>query len=494
MKKITLILCLFVWMAGNSQVSKEVHIEQSYVSKIITNEAYSERGTLPNVLAPGNDNCAGAIQITTLDGTCNGAYTLNGATSDLYAFGCQNNTKQVWFYFVAQGPNVEITVQGGTITKPEIVLFGGSNICTGAPTITYGGYCATLFPFNSSSISLTNQTCTNPLTVGQTYYFTVDSWGTKGTFCISVNNPTPNPPGTDCGTATTICSNTSLSGNASLWGNCELTTNTIGGCLGQWGEVNSSWYVVYVDPASPANATLTFTISPSNGIDDYDYSIWKGATCTIGAPNSCNFSSTVANTGLATGFASTSQGAGGTPWNAPLVTQPGDVYIVLINGYTPSSNTFNFNFGGTAILGCNPPPILPIELLSFKGEALSEKNKITWSTVTETNNSYFNIERSVDATTFEVVGKLQGAGNSVSIKNYSYLDLKPLPKTSYYRLKQVDNNGEYKYSTIISVTNENIAKIVVKTCNLLGEEVSESYKGLVLIYYSDGSIIKAVKQ
>lgn len=208
MKKIILILFLFLGIICNGQVAKNYALIPQ-VSNLVRTETthLSERGTLPSVLAPSNDNCASAIQITTLDGTCNGAYTLNGASTDLYSFGCQTNTKQVWFYFVAQGPNVEITVQGGTVTNPEIVLFAGTNICTGAPTITYGGYCASYWPFSSTSISLTNQTCTNPLTAGQTYYFTVDSWGTKGTFCISVNNPTPNPPGTDCGTANIICSN-----------------------------------------------------------------------------------------------------------------------------------------------------------------------------------------------------------------------------------------------------------------------------------------------
>lgn len=272
----------------------------------------------------------------------------------------------------------------------------------------------------------------------------------------------------------------------------KLTTSTIGGCLGQWGEVNSSWYVVYVDPTSAANATLTFTISPSNGTDDYDYSIWKGATCTLGAPNSCNFSSTVGNTGLATGSASTSQGVGGTTWNAPLVTQPGDVYIVLINGYTPSSTSFNFNFGGAAILGCNPPPILPIELLSFVGQNKGAYNMITWTTASEINNDYFILERSANGANFEELKKIKGEGNSSKNFDYSYTDMNPKPGVNYYRLKQTDYNGVSKTFKIITVDNILLSKGPIYILNSLGQNVDENYKGIIFLYYENGMVIKKV--
>lgn len=497
MKKLIIILLFFSLSIGYSQTSLK-SINQSLSGKVEESSVFdipnnSDKGVLPSVMAPGNDNCSNAIQITTLNGTCGGAYTLNGSTTDLYAFGCQTSTKQVWFYFVAQGPNVEITVQGGTITNPEIVLFAGSNICTFAPTITYGGYCASYWPSTSNFVSLTNQTCANPLVIGQTYYFIVDSWGVRGTFCISLNNPTPNPPATNCATANMICLNSSFGGNANLWGSCELTTPLIGGCLNQWGEVNSSWYVVYIDPTSPPNATLTFTISPSNGTDDYDYSIWKGATCTLGAPISCNFSSVVGNTGLQVGSVLNSQGVAGTTWNAPIVTQPGDVYIVLIDGYTPSSSNFSFNFGGTAIIGCTPPPILPIELLSFNIQKTKDYNLLSWTTSSEINSKYYSIERSVDGANWSTLYNLNGHGNSNAPISYNYRDYTNQKTINYYRLRQTDYNGVYKYFDIIYVDNTNTGKTIIKIINLMGQDVSANSDGVLIYYYSDGTHEKICK-
>lgn len=491
MKKILSILFTFTLLISNAQNKTNLPISEN--SKIEINPNSSNfRSSKPNstMAAPSNDNCSNAIQITTLDGTCNGAYTTSGSTFDLYYFGCQYYTNQVWFYFVAQGPNFEITIQGGSIIGPQVVLFSGSNICTSTPTITYGLCSSAAF---SSGVAITNQNCSNLLTVGQTYYFTVNARYNDGSFCVSVNNPPANQIHTDCATANIICANTSLSGSAELWGNCELTTNTIGGCLGQWGEVNSTWFVIYVDPTSAANATLTFTISPSNGTDDYDYSIWKGATCTLGSPTSCNFSSTVGNTGLKSGSASTSQGAGGTVWNAPLITQPGDVYILLVNGYTPSSNNFSLNFSGSAILGCSPPPILPIELISFTAKYKGNYNEIKWSTETETSNNYFTIEKSQDGINFTEVTQIKGAGNSTEQLSYSYDDYNLEPPTLvYYRLSQTDYNGATKYFNIVSVDDSRVNATISKITNLLGQEVDQSYKGVIFIQYSDGLTIKKV--
>lgn len=105
--------------------------------------------------------------------------------------------------------------------------------------------------------------------------------------------------------------------------------------------------------------------------------------------------------------------------------------------------------------------ILPIELLSFTGSCENNNTKLNWKTATEMNNDYFTIERSVDGINFDPIGTVQGAGNSSTIRNYEFADdflSYPVGEglgVRYYRLKQTDYNGEYKYYESVSVDPNN---------------------------------------
>lgn len=95
--------------------------------------------------------------------------------------------------------------------------------------------------------------------------------------------------------------------------------------------------------------------------------------------------------------------------------------------------------------------VLPIELVSLKGECSANKINLEWKTLTERNNSYFTVERSYNTQSWEVIGQVPGGGNSSSLKKYSFTDNAPIHATIYYRLKQTDFNTEFKYSELISV-------------------------------------------
>jgi hypothetical protein len=94
---------------------------------------------------------------------------------------------------------------------------------------------------------------------------------------------------------------------------------------------------------------------------------------------------------------------------------------------------------------------LPVELLNFTATAEDEIVHLNWTTASEINNAWFEVERSADAVDFESILQQVGAGNSSLIRNYQDLDKQPLLGVSYYRLKQVDFNGDYSYSDIIPV-------------------------------------------
>ncbi len=96
---------------------------------------------------------------------------------------------------------------------------------------------------------------------------------------------------------------------------------------------------------------------------------------------------------------------------------------------------------------------LPVELIAFTAEGLENNTaKLIWSTASEFNNDYFEMERSDNDNNWSTIGKVKGNGNSFSLINYSFIDEKPENGTNYYRLKQVDFDGTFKYSSVVAVS------------------------------------------
>jgi len=104
---------------------------------------------------------------------------------------------------------------------------------------------------------------------------------------------------------------------------------------------------------------------------------------------------------------------------------------------------------------------LPVELSSFTATVNNNKVELKWETATELNNYGFEIEKletsKVKSEMWETIGFVEGSGNSNSPKEYSFTD-PDLPKVDKvsYRLKQIDNDGQYKYSNIINVNVDNV--------------------------------------
>jgi len=94
---------------------------------------------------------------------------------------------------------------------------------------------------------------------------------------------------------------------------------------------------------------------------------------------------------------------------------------------------------------------LPIELIDFTGAQTASAVLLNWRTALEINNAYFSIERSADGARYEAIGQVPGAGTSTVINSYTYTDEQPLSGVNYYRLRQVDFDGQYAYSPVVSV-------------------------------------------
>ncbi len=105
----------------------------------------------------------------------------------------------------------------------------------------------------------------------------------------------------------------------------------------------------------------------------------------------------------------------------------------------------NFGFGS----GANNP--LPIELLAFNASPEADHVALNWTTASETNNAWFEVERSINFVDWKMVCRQPGAGNSNTLLQYADKDLQPLMGISYYRLKQTDFDGTTSLSNPVAV-------------------------------------------
>lgn len=135
----------------------------------------------------------------------------------------------------------------------------------------------------------------------------------------------------------------------------------------------------------------------------------------------------------------------------------------IINS-TNSSTTRQTSLYFKAFLSGNQA--LPIKLVYFHTKLKDNKVNLAWSTASEINNAFFNIERSADGENFESINLQRGAGNSTVTLFYSAEDNSPMNGYSFYRLKQTDYDGHYSYSDVETVKNGDapeLAGIEIKT-------------------------------
>lgn len=98
--------------------------------------------------------------------------------------------------------------------------------------------------------------------------------------------------------------------------------------------------------------------------------------------------------------------------------------------------------------------ILPIKIKHIYVQSNYTFSRIIFTTASEVNNAGFDIERSADGISFEKIGWIDGNGNTSDEKHYTFTDTKPLVGMNYYRLRQIDFDGRFEYSHIVSVTFE----------------------------------------
>ncbi|QEK50246.1 T9SS type A sorting domain-containing protein [Pedobacter aquae] len=121
---------------------------------------------------------------------------------------------------------------------------------------------------------------------------------------------------------------------------------------------------------------------------------------------------------------------------------------------------------------------LPIQLSSFTAQAIDKTILLNWETLSETNNAFFEIERSIDGKTFTKIGSKDGSGTTTALTKYRFVDENPVPGTNYYRLKQIDFDGKSETSAVKSaISNIPFATLsILQGSNLVTAQVLSPVK------------------
>lgn len=143
-------------------------------------------------------------------------------------------------------------------------------------------------------------------------------------------------------------------------------------------------------------------------------------------------------TGLIVGFGSNDQISIGT-----ILKFKGTQFMV--GGYSFADNTTGITPKGFSV---TPSITLPVTFQSFYVNRQSANIALDWVTSQEENNSHFEIERSTDARSWKTIAVVLGAVNSNLVNKYSYTDKNISAALVYYRIRQVDMNGQVHYSAV----------------------------------------------
>ena len=104
---------------------------------------------------------------------------------------------------------------------------------------------------------------------------------------------------------------------------------------------------------------------------------------------------------------------------------------------------------------------LPVTLTTFYGENQGQINNLYWTTESENNSAEFVVEKMGEDGKFVSIGEITASGNSNEVKYYTFNDDNPFLGNNYYRLNQIDINGNNKYSDLINVPLETFDQVTI---------------------------------
>jgi hypothetical protein len=177
------------------------------------------------------------------------------------------------------------------------------------------------------------------------------------------------------------------------------------------------------------------------------------------------------------------QDGSGEPWDYA------DCYAQGQNSTPGNFNVANWSVGTNCLVGCTtnatcPTTIvlggvspLPITLHHFTATPKSNTTHLHWRTATELNNDYMAVEHSTDGRRYSEIGRVLGAGTTQQPQDYRFLHEAPAPGINYYRLRQVDYDGQYEYHGPVTARFGNAGGVLEVFPTATAGELTVSYQG-----------------
>lgn len=125
-----------------------------------------------------------------------------------------------------------------------------------------------------------------------------------------------------------------------------------------------------------------------------------------------------------------------------------------------------------------PGNVLPVSWLSVTGQLSGAKAIIKWATSSESNTKHFEPEHSIDGISYAKIGVVTAAGNSSHVQRYHFVHGLPVSGKNYYRIKQIDLDGRFTYSSIIILQQRDLKMNIIIAPNPTGNETT--------LYFTEG--------
>ena len=365
------------------------------------------------------------------------------------------------------------TTDCGTITKQVTVTVSSavttasvspttSTICSGSSTTltATSNYTSPTYAWKANGVAVagvTGNTYTVNPSVNTTYTVTATTTcgGTSAAATATVNVAAAatfavSPAGTTSTVPFAICSGTSTTLTAS---------SNISNATYQWYNAASPGVLISTSPSLTITPVVTTTTT-------YQYNVFTTTSCGTSTQSvyvKANPSVSVSPTSalIAKGNSTTLTANGATNYTWSPATGLSATNVAVVTASPTVTTTYTVTGSVTATAPCsNTASVtvtvaapLPVALTSFEATRMGSYPVITWSTASEQNSHYFEVERSVNGTDFTAIVRIAAQGNKARTSAYSYRDATEVPQANllYYRLHQVDVDGTAAYSSVRTV-------------------------------------------
>ncbi|MDX2246718.1 MAG: T9SS type A sorting domain-containing protein [Bacteroidia bacterium] len=311
----------------------------------------------------------------------------------------------------------------------------------GAGIITFAGTGAQTLAGGGSFLNLAVNKPSGSLTVTSDIVVSTSLTITNGLVITGANT-------IDLGTAGTISETTT----SYVFGFVEVERSMGGGSVNNFGGIGLT---ITSSPGNPLGATTVIRNNATallSGAINRSFIVTPTTNAALNASLEFNYLDADIN--------------GLTEANFVLLNNTGGGFVNIGGSLNAGANQMTLSgISSFGSLTLGDPASFPVEWLNFQAVASPVGVELNWSTAFELNNDYFAIERSIDGNLFSAIGQVKGVGTTSEISDYSFTDRDALNlngQVLYYRLKQVDNNGQFDYSNIVEIRLNSSASLELK--------------------------------